>query len=102
MSRSSIRRSAVVRRFLLLLVLRSSSTQDWAGSAWTTSGIPGQAQSCAARTGFSTCEAFVQASGSSFAEACELVSRLQYGLLINLRTDWEVKSVKFYNTTTPL
>ncbi|KAJ7655288.1 glycoside hydrolase family 16 protein [Mycena polygramma] len=58
---------------------------DWAGSAWTTSGAPGQATSCAARTGFSTCEAFVQGSGASFAEAY-----------------WEVKSVKFYNTTTPL
>ncbi|KAJ7102408.1 glycoside hydrolase family 16 protein [Mycena belliarum] len=58
---------------------------DWAGSAWGSSGIPGQEASCAARTGFSTCEAFVQASGSAFNEAY-----------------WEVKSVKFYNTTTPL
>ncbi|KAJ7139613.1 concanavalin A-like lectin/glucanase domain-containing protein [Mycena epipterygia] len=58
---------------------------DWAGSVWSSSGIPGQATSCAARTGFSTCEAFVQASGGSFADAY-----------------WEVKSVKFYNTTTPL
>ncbi|KAJ6569681.1 concanavalin A-like lectin/glucanase domain-containing protein [Mycena capillaripes] len=58
---------------------------DWAGSAWTSSGIPGQDQSCATRTGFSTCEAFVQGSGASFANAY-----------------WEVKSVKFYNTTTPL
>ncbi|KAJ7923022.1 concanavalin A-like lectin/glucanase domain-containing protein [Mycena leptocephala] len=58
---------------------------DWAGSAWTGSGTPGQAQSCATRTGYSTCEAFVQGSGASFADAY-----------------WEVKSVKFYNTTTPL
>ncbi|KAF7362471.1 GH16 domain-containing protein [Mycena venus] len=58
---------------------------DWAGSAWTASGPPGQEQSCATRTGFSTCEAFVQGSGASFADAY-----------------WEVKSVKFYNTTTPL
>ncbi|KAJ6604155.1 concanavalin A-like lectin/glucanase domain-containing protein [Mycena vulgaris] len=58
---------------------------DWAGSAWTSSGIPGQEQSCAARTGFSTCEAFVKAKGSAFNEAY-----------------WEVKSLKFYNTTTPL
>ncbi|KAJ7456513.1 concanavalin A-like lectin/glucanase domain-containing protein [Mycena latifolia] len=56
---------------------------DWAGSAWSSSGTPGQEQSCATRTGYSTCEAFVQASGSSFQEAY-----------------WEVKSVKFYNTTT--
>ncbi|KAJ7630492.1 glycoside hydrolase family 16 protein [Roridomyces roridus] len=58
---------------------------DWAGSVWTSSGIPGQEQSCATRTGFSTCEAFVAASGASFNEAY-----------------WEVRSVKFYNTTSPL
>ncbi|KAJ7212052.1 concanavalin A-like lectin/glucanase domain-containing protein [Mycena pura] len=58
---------------------------DWAGSVWTGSGIPGQEQSCATRTGFSTCEAFVQQSGGSFEEAY-----------------WEVKSVKFYNTTAAL
>ncbi|KAJ7151515.1 glycoside hydrolase family 16 protein [Mycena filopes] len=58
---------------------------DWAGSAWTGSGTPGQEQSCATRTGFSTCEAFVLASGSSFAQAY-----------------WEVKSLKFYNTTAAL
>jgi len=52
---------------------------DWAGSAWSTSGLPGQDQSCAQRTGFSTCEAFVQASGGSFSEAY-----------------WEVSSVKIY------
>ncbi|KAF8213603.1 concanavalin A-like lectin/glucanase domain-containing protein [Mycena galopus ATCC 62051] len=59
---------------------------DWAGSAWTQSGVaPGNDQSCAALTGYSTCEAFVQGSGASFAEAY-----------------WEVSSVKFYNTTAPL
>ncbi|KAF9458752.1 concanavalin A-like lectin/glucanase domain-containing protein [Collybia nuda] len=52
---------------------------DWAGAVWTSSGIPGQEQSCAQRTGFPTCEAFVRASGSSFSEAY-----------------WEVKSVKIY------
>lgn len=52
---------------------------DWAGSAWTLSGIPGQEESCAQLTGFSTCQAFVQASGASFAEAY-----------------WEVSSVKIY------
>ncbi|KAK7064643.1 GH16 domain-containing protein [Favolaschia claudopus] len=58
---------------------------DWAGSAWTSTGAPGQDQSCATRTGFSTCDAFVQASGASFNDAY-----------------WEVKSVKIYNTTAPL
>ncbi|KAF8238374.1 hypothetical protein L208DRAFT_1242607 [Tricholoma matsutake] len=54
---------------------------DWAGSVWNNAGIPGQEQSCAQRTGYSTCEAFVRASGSSFNEAY-----------------WEVRSVKVYQT----
>ncbi|KAJ7480170.1 glycoside hydrolase family 16 protein [Mycena galericulata] len=58
---------------------------DWAGSVWTGTGVPGQDVSCATQTGFSTCEAFVAASGASFAEAY-----------------WEVKSLKFYNTTAAL
>ncbi|KAJ6519354.1 glycoside hydrolase family 16 protein [Mycena sanguinolenta] len=58
---------------------------DWAGSAWNQSGAPGQDQSCATRTGYPTCEAFVQGSGASFADAY-----------------WEVTSVKFFNTTAPL
>ncbi|KAF8746279.1 hypothetical protein AX14_000074 [Amanita brunnescens Koide BX004] len=52
---------------------------DWAGSAWTGSGIPGQDQSCATITGYSTCQQFVQASGSAFNEAY-----------------WEVNSVNIY------
>jgi len=52
---------------------------DWAGAVWSASGIPGQEQSCADRTGFSTCEAFVRARGDSFAEAY-----------------WEVRNVKIY------
>jgi len=42
---------------------------DWAGNVWTGSGIPGQEQSCAQRTGSSTCEAFVLNNGGSFVEA---------------------------------
>lgn len=52
---------------------------DWASGVWNSSGIPGQEQSCATRTGYSTCEAFVLASGSSFSEAY-----------------WEVQSLKVY------
>lgn len=52
---------------------------DWAGGVWGSSGIPGQEQSCAQRTGYSTCEAFVRANGASFQEAY-----------------WEVQSVKIY------
>jgi len=44
---------------------------DWAGGVWNAGGVPGQEESCAARTGFSTCEAFVRASGSAFREACQ-------------------------------
>ncbi|KAF5377240.1 hypothetical protein D9615_006352 [Tricholomella constricta] len=52
---------------------------DWAGGVWNVAGIPGQEQSCAQRTGFSTCEAFVRANGASMSEAY-----------------WEVKYVKLY------
>lgn len=44
----------------------------WTDSVWSVAcQAPGQDQSCAQRTGFSTCEAFVQASGSSFEQACK-------------------------------
>lgn len=52
---------------------------DWAGSAWSNSGLPGQEESCAARTGYSTCEDYVRNKGGSFTEAY-----------------WEIRSVKFY------
>jgi hypothetical protein len=52
---------------------------DWAGGVWSSSGTPGQEQSCAARTGYATCQDFVQNSGSSFQEAY-----------------WEIKSYKRY------
>ncbi|KAG1867837.1 glycoside hydrolase family 16 protein [Suillus subalutaceus] len=55
---------------------------DWAGGVWTGTGVPGQTVSCAQQTGFSTCSAFVQASGGSFTEAY-----------------WEVSSVVIYQNT---
>ncbi|KZT22104.1 glycoside hydrolase family 16 protein [Neolentinus lepideus HHB14362 ss-1] len=60
---------------------------DWAGGVWNDAGIPGQEQSCAQRTGYSTCEAFVRAEGSAFEQAY-----------------WEVNYVKIYqekNQTSP-
>jgi len=54
---------------------------DWAAGVWNSAGIPGQEQSCAQRTGVSTCEAFVRANGASMKEAY-----------------WEVTSVKIYQT----
>jgi len=52
---------------------------DWAGSVWSSSGIPGQEESCAQRTGVPTCEAYVRANGGALKEAY-----------------WEIKSVKMY------
>lgn len=43
----------------------------WAGNVWSSSGIPGQEESCAQRTGFSTCEEYVRSNGANFREACE-------------------------------
>jgi len=55
---------------------------DWASSAWSGSGIPGQEQSCAQRTGVATCEDFIRNNGADFAQAY-----------------WEVSSVKIYQTS---
>jgi len=52
---------------------------DWASGVWSSSGVPGQDQSCAARTGFATCEDFVRNNGQAFQDAY-----------------WEVKSYKRY------
>jgi len=52
---------------------------DWAGSVWSSSGAPGQAQSCAARTGYATCQDFVQNNGNAFQEAYwEIISYKRY------------------------
>ncbi|KAG9223169.1 glycoside hydrolase family 16 protein, partial [Pleurotus ostreatus PC15] len=61
------------------LIFDTTLCGDWAGGVWNAAGIPGQEQSCAQRTGFSTCEAFVRANGASFSQAF-----------------WEVQSVKIY------
>lgn len=52
---------------------------QWAGSVWTSSGPPGQAESCAQMTGVGDCVSYVLANGSAFDEAY-----------------WEVTSVKIY------
>ncbi|KAL0950671.1 hypothetical protein HGRIS_007456 [Hohenbuehelia grisea] len=52
---------------------------DWAAGVWSSAGVPGQDQSCAQRTGYPTCEAFVRANGASFNEAF-----------------WEVQYVKIF------
>ena len=50
--------------------LTGGRSGDWAGSVWGDAGSPGQAQSCAQRTGVSTCEDFVLNQGSAFSDAC--------------------------------
>lgn len=52
---------------------------DLGNAVWATAGSPGQAQSCAQRTGVSTCEDFVRANGAALEQAY-----------------WEVKSVDIY------
>ena len=47
---------------------------DWASGVWSSTGVPGQEQSCAARTGFATCEDFVRNNGNAFQDACEFLS----------------------------
>lgn len=73
---------------------------DWAGGVWTSSGVPGQDQSCAAITGYATCQDFVQNNGSAFQEACKSLSALRkFFPLINVCSsvsDWEVISYKRY------
>ena len=46
---------------------------DLGNAVWATAGSPGQAQSCAQRTGVSTCEDFVRANGAALEQACEFV-----------------------------
>lgn len=58
---------------------------DWAGasSVWDYAGYAGQDTSCAASTGYSTCESYVRAEGAAFSEAY-----------------WEIGYVAYYNSTT--
>ncbi|TCD66776.1 hypothetical protein EIP91_000967 [Steccherinum ochraceum] len=42
---------------------------DWASGVWGATGVPGQEQSCAQRTGVATCEDFIRNNGSALTEA---------------------------------
>jgi len=53
------------------IMLTACRSGDWAGAVWNGAGVPGQEESCAARTGFSTCDEFVRARGDAFNNACE-------------------------------
>ncbi|TDL14738.1 glycoside hydrolase family 16 protein [Rickenella mellea] len=64
------------------IVIDTTLCGDWASGVWGTSGAPGQEQSCAQRTGVSTCEEFVRNNGSAFQQAY-----------------WEISSVKVYQSS---
>ncbi|KAM5531517.1 hypothetical protein V8D89_014842 [Ganoderma adspersum] len=55
---------------------------QWGDGVWVADTSPGQAQTCAQRTGVASCEDFVRGNGASFSEAY-----------------WEVKSVKIYQSS---
>jgi hypothetical protein len=59
---------------------------DWAGGVWNyaDSGQK-ESQSCAAKTGYASCADYVKNNGDKFKDAY-----------------WEVKSVKYFNSTTEL
>ena len=63
--------------------------------------MPGQDQSCATRTGVSTCEAFVQNNGSAFDQACEsFFPHTDHGEELTVGgVDWEVRYVKIFQTS---
>ncbi|KDQ54905.1 glycoside hydrolase family 16 protein [Jaapia argillacea MUCL 33604] len=50
---------------------------DWASGVWSSTGVTGQEQSCAQRTGYSTCESFVRNQGSAFTDAYWEVNYVQ-------------------------
>ena len=59
--------------FVFHVLCLDAYSGDWAGGVWDATGVPGQDQSCATRTGYATCEQFVQNSGASFSDACKLI-----------------------------
>ncbi|KAI0307467.1 concanavalin A-like lectin/glucanase domain-containing protein [Multifurca ochricompacta] len=62
-------------------ILDTTLCGDWASAVWTASGIPGQEQSCAQRTGVATCEQFVRQNGAALSDAY-----------------WEIKGVQIYQS----
>jgi hypothetical protein len=65
-------------------IFTSTLCGDWAGGVWNYADA-GETQSCAAKTGYSSCEDYVRNEGASFANAY-----------------WEVAYVKYFNSTTEL
>ena len=48
-----------------------ANSGQWGDGVWGSDNAPGQAQTCAQRTGVASCEDFVRGNGASFSEACE-------------------------------
>jgi hypothetical protein len=61
---------------------------DWAGGVWTATGVPGQDQSCAQRTGVATCQQFVQQNGAALSEACAYHSLLSLPPAMHSLSNW--------------
>ncbi|KAI0311086.1 hypothetical protein OF83DRAFT_1069425, partial [Amylostereum chailletii] len=51
------------------LVFDTTLCGDWGKAVWNSSDTPGQEQSCASRTGYSTCEEYVRNKGGDLSEA---------------------------------
>ncbi|CAE7208322.1 unnamed protein product [Rhizoctonia solani] len=62
-----------------IMIFDTTLCGDWAGNAWQSSGIAGQTQTCAAKTGYNTCLDYIRNEGANLKDAY-----------------WEVKSVKVY------
>ncbi|CAE6458931.1 unnamed protein product [Rhizoctonia solani] len=62
-----------------IMIFDTTLCGDWAGNAWQSSGIAGQTQTCAAKTGYNTCLEYIRNEGANLKDAY-----------------WEVKSVKVY------
>ncbi|CAE6407593.1 unnamed protein product [Rhizoctonia solani] len=62
-----------------IMIFDTTLCGDWAGNAWHSSGIAGQAQTCASMTGYNTCLDYIRNEGAKLKDAF-----------------WEVKSVKLY------
>ena len=73
---------------------------DWGSAAWTSTGPAGQEASCATRTGYSTCEAYMRERGGDLTEACECLTLHILSLypipLSHCLVDWAINSVVIY------
>jgi len=67
------------------VILDTTLCGDWAGGVWTATGVPGQEQSCAQRTGVATCEQYVRQNGAALSEACASCFLLSFASIAPLQ-----------------